>query len=55
MSRSILPSFLRSKSGTAGRQERLPCPLPPAPSIDRDRSEGVSLVELARQAQEAAQ
>lgn len=57
MTRSILPSFLRSEASP----ERL-CPgrkvgqaqLPPAPSIDPWTAWGVSLVELARMAQEVA-
>ncbi len=57
MTRSILPSFLRSGASP----ERL-CPgrkgsraqLPPTPSIDPWAACGVSLVELARTAQDVA-
>lgn len=54
--RSILPSFMRRQE-PAGRswapvRPRLSS-LPPTPAIDRDEAQGVSLVELARMAEEA--
>lgn len=56
--RSILPAFLRRQM-PAGRSWA-PCrrrlsSLPSTPAIDRSEAEGVSLVELARIAQEAGQ
>lgn len=56
--RSILPRFLRPQ-GAPGRpwtpaRPRL-ASLPPTPLIDRDEAQGVSLFELARLAEEAAQ
>lgn len=58
MTRSILPLFLRreSPSGRLSTPPKRPgASLPPTPAIDPWMSCGVSLVELARMAQEAAQ
>ena len=57
MTRSILPSFLRreSPSGRLSTPPKRPGPsLPPTPAIDPWVPYGVSLVELARMAQETA-
>ena len=56
MNRSILPSFLRreSSSGRLSTPPKRPgSSLPPTPVIDPWMPCGVSLVELARVAQEA--
>ena len=57
-SRSILPRFMRPQSAP-GRSWTPARPrlasLPPTPPIDRDEAQGVSLLALARLAEEAAQ
>lgn len=53
MSRSILPSFLRSRESRLCRVAAPRRHLPPTPVIDRSEAEGLSLVELARAAEGA--
>jgi len=55
--RSILPAFMRAQAPGLSRATARPrlASLPPTPPIDRDEALGVSLLELARLAEEAAQ